>query len=1346
MKNAQENNPLDLISTTPALNTWKSVPSTPSQMEIWLQCYLGGKEAGKAYSESYSNRLTGKLDIECMFEAIKVIVNNHEAMRATFSDDGTQIRIADTIKLPYKYYDISLFDESEKQNYISKHTHGTGFYEFDLEAGPLYLIELLKIDEEDFLLTFSGHHIMFDGWSITLFFSHLGLVYGQLSKGDSVFLPEVHKLSDYVSKLKNYSSGPEYQINLDYWVKKLSNPIPQINLPVDFDRPAIKELRSSTLTYKASPGLMLQAKRFAVQNKVSMHLLLLSVYEIFLSHWTKNPDVVVGMPRAGQPVMGCSNLMGHSVFLLPDRVKVDPKLTIKEYLQERTREFSQLLEHGIVTFGELVQHLKLKRDSSRTPIFSTTFNNSIGQERKLKFGDLERQLIANPKSFGNFEILLHLFGTIDNPTYEWTYNQSLFRKETMEIVARKYDRLIKLIIEYPNFTISSVYRALDSFEKSEGLALDFSNDQVVKDEEKRSIPKVVELFEKASSIFADKVAVTTQDHGLTYSELNQKANQLAFLLKSKGVRPGDYVGIYLERSNATIISVMAILKSGAAYLPMDVEIPEDRIIFMLKDSGAKYYITDQPAFAYNSLIDRRLEISGLMEAITALPSENAPVPTGLDNPMYIIYTSGSTGNPKGVILTHKNLNYLINDPITDLNYSSADILLGVTSVSFDMATFEILLPYLFGATVFMLDKYQRKDPKLILEFIESKNVTKMFATPTHWQMMVNSGWKNSFQSLSAICAGEPLKKSLVDQLFPLTKEIFNMYGPTEATVFTVLNRLDPADTQVTIGKEVPGTTIYFVDDSGNQIDRTNVKGEIWIGGEAVGKGYLGLDDLTKERFIKNPFAASPEWIFKSGDLGFRLDNGEIQCDGRIDHQVKIRGHRIELGEIEQRILAFEQVANAVVDTDDSHGFLSLVAFVSVKEQYKKEIDAKEFVQTVRNGLSSQLPEYMVPLDFQFVDDFIQTTSGKIDRNKLPRKGMEYKTAESENSSNQESLDNYSEVEKRVYYQWISVLGSIKLGLDSDFFLSGGHSLLGVKLISQLEKEFNISLTLLILFQYPTIRSLSAYISSNSQNLTSDSLVLIKKGNPEKVLVFVHGVGLNPIEVNMIVSNMDEDQTIYGLQSPAVSGQSKPFNSIQKMASHYLMELEHAGIPEPYNLIGNSIGGVIVFEMCRQLVLAGKRPGFVGMIDTLANFYFQKPKNIAEGFTKTLKKMGFEFQFLFEDLPYYIKYRRKYLQEKLHYKKEGHLSGLAYRIAEIETINRDAWKNYNIEPLDIEITLFLAKRKTFYVEDSETLGWGKYTKSIERVIMPGDHASMLKPPHGIEFTRALQKKLNQYKTS
>jgi amino acid adenylation domain-containing protein len=1332
-------------SHLPEVRLLKTIPTTPSQMEIWLQCYLAGKEASMAYNESYAVNLFGELKASCLEEALRIVISKYEGMRAVFSHDGSQIIILKSIESPFRFHDISSYSEEEKNKFVENHSIETGFYEFNLEKGPLFIFELIKLSDSEHRLTMTAHHIVFDGWSMVLFYSQLGFVYGQLVEEKEVFLPVINELSDFSLKIHEFSESEQSRLNRDFWGEKLSNPIPRFDLPIDFERPPIRNFRSERLEYKASADLILKAKRFGVKHKISLHLLLQSIFELFLSQWSKSEDVIFGMPRAGQPVMKSTNMIGHCTFLLPIRAIINPDLTFEEYLIKRNEAFAEVLEHGIISFGELIQNLKIKRDLSRIPLLPVTFNISVGQERRIKFKGLEKLFEPNPKAFGNFEILIDLFGSIDNVTYEWTYNVSLFSEDTILAAAEKYDQLIQLLIEEPSLKLSSIKSLFAEVDLSK-LCVEEKpapNEEVTAGE--KTIAFVIEKFQESASVFPEKTAVVTNDNSIAYKELNNRSNQLAGLLKDKGVQPGDFVGVYLERSNATIISILAILKAGGAYLPIDVEIPKERAIYMLENSGAKFYFTDQPSFDNEVLEDKRLVFNKVLKDSIEYSFENNPVKTTLESPMYIIYTSGSTGNPKGVTLTHRNLNYFSKEAIRDLNFSSDDLVAGVTSVSFDVATLELLIPYMFGATVYMLDKYERKDPKQILSFLEAKGITKMFATPTHWQMMVNSGWSTPMTSLSVLSAGEPLKKSLVDQLSPLSNEIFNLYGPSETTVFSTLKKVDSSEKQITIGKEVPGTKIYFVDKSGNLIDKPNISGEIWIGGDSVGKSYLGLEELSEEKFIRNPFEEIPERLYKTGDLGFRLPNGEIQCEGRIDHQVKIRGHRIELGEIEQRILTSDKISNVVVGTDDSQGFTSLIGYISLKDDLDDSFDSQEFVENLREELLVGLPEYMVPSKFYIVDDFELTTSGKIDRKQLSK----IKTGNSELSNTYSSaelqIEEFSNVEQRVYDLWSKVLGDIKLDLDSNFFIVGGHSLLGVKLISLLEKEFTITLSLITLFQYPTVRSISRLIASKIKDSTSDSLVLIKKGSPHKVLCFVHAVGLNPIEVNMLVENMDEDQTIYGLQSPAISGNSKAFETIPEMAGHFITELDKSGIKEPYNLMGNSIGGLIVFEMAKQLIASNRRLGFIGMIDTVAQFYNNNPNNFSSGLERSMKKLGFELQFLFDDLPYYLQYRKKYFEEKWsNYKgnpKED--NDLLSRIREIELVNIEAWKCYKMEPLDIDITLFLAQRRTFFVEDFETLGWDNYTRSVEKFVMPGEHANMLKPPYGSEFTKVLQEKLNHF---
>ncbi|MDR7131774.1 amino acid adenylation domain-containing protein [Algoriphagus sp. 4150] len=1348
----------------------KVFPSTPSQMEIWLQCYLGGKEASMAYNESNSFRMYGDLMVDILKEAFQVIVSRHEGMRAVFTPDGRQIIVFQSLNTSIRTKDISTLSEEEQEEFLKEHSIQTGFYEFDLVKGPLYVLDLIKINELEHMVTFTGHHLIFDGWSMGLLAEELSSVYGQLCKSDAVAMPEPNKLSDYVLKNLRLTNSAEMARSRDFWVNNLSNPLPFLELPIDFERPKVRMLKAARVEHKAASGIMKKAKKYAASQHASLNVLLLSIFEIVLSKWTESRDVVIGMPRAGQPLLGCSNMIGHSVHLLPIRAKVDFDLTFEEYLTKRRIAFMEVLDHGTVSFGELIQSLQIKRDPSRIPLLPLTFNVEIGLEQGISFDSLKYRFISNPKAYSNFEIILNIFGSLNKSVFEWTYNESLFDKSSIHEIARIYDHLIQRLVECPTQKLSIVDELFEEVDLSglldnlhieltehssvqENGSIEKEADVIIREESSVSsnesenetdpaIPVVIAGLLESAVSFPDKIAIVTGENSLSYKILNTQSNQLAALLREKGVRPGDIVGVYMERSNATVVSIMGILKAGAAYMPIDVEVPAERVSYMLKNSNSKCYITDQPAFDNGELADIRLLYTDVIEMSAGFPTTDNPTKTPVNNPMYIIYTSGSTGNPKAVCLSRKNLDYFIDTVIVDLKFCAEDVVAAITSVSFDAATLETLIPYSFGATVHMLDKYQRRDPKEILRVFEEKKITKTIATPTHWQLIANSGWNTKIPSLTVMTIGEPLKKALVDHIAPLSKEIFNLYGPAETTVYSTFKKVSSSDSRITIGKAVPGTTVYLVDKSGSNITEPGVSGEIWIGGDGVGLGYLGLKELTAEKFVSNSFDQSPKNLYKTGDLGFWLDTGEIQCEGRIDHQVKIRGHRIELGEIEQRILGFDEVSNAVVDTDKSSDIVTLIGFVSIKKELRDFINLDAYADKLRERLLIGLPDYMVPTEYRFVEEFKLTTSGKIDRKQLP--GRQTQGVEKQVRVEKFAQD-LTPVEKTVYSIWKDLLGNSKLSLDDDFFLVGGHSLMGVKLISILEKKFHLSLSLLTLFQYPTVRSLSALIAKETTPTGTDSLVLIKNGSPDKVLCFVHGVGLNPIEINTLIKNMDEDQTIWGLQSPAISGNARPFESIPEMASHFIKELDEKGIKSPFNLIGNSIGGIIVFEMAKQLISANRKLGFISMIDTIGQFFHDEMPTVANKTVKLTKKLQFEFQFLLDDMPYYLRHRKNNLKEKWRNFKgiNSNENDLSKRIREIELINYKAWREYVMEPIDIELTLFLAKKKTFFVEDFKTLGWEKYTTNVVSITMPGEHANMLKPPHGIEFSRVLQQRLNLY---
>ncbi|MEB2782616.1 amino acid adenylation domain-containing protein [Algoriphagus sp. C2-6-M1] len=1331
----------DILITTPkSLDSFqisRVIPSTASQIEIWLSCQLGGKEANMAYNESMSIKLHGELEILYLKTAFHTVIQRHEGMRATFTPDGDQMIIFSSFHLPLRFRDITQLNEEKEIAFLKKHSLDTGVYEFDLVKGPLYVLELIKVREEEHILTFTGHHLIFDGWSCGLLLEEISMVYTQLKNGQSIQLPKEDKLSDFIVQHYRLTHCPEIEKTRSYWKNELSDPDPHFDLPIDFERPAVRKLKAKRLEVALPKSLLAKAKKFAVEKKVSSNLLLLSVFEVFLFEWTGQKDIIVGVPMAGQAILNKLNLIAHCVNLLPMRSRIDRNLTFEEYLQMRKSKFNDSLDHSLISFGALLQDLHIKRDTSRFPLIPITFNLSVTNSSSIKFEGLTSSLISNPKSYSNFEIIVDLFGNEEEIIVEWTYNESLFDESSIWEAAQKYNLLIEKIIDAPHEKLSG----LDSFFENTGLEtellLHHRSSNGISDERGNSKQSI----ETQAARFPEKIAITFKNESLDYATLNSRANQIAHYLINRGVKSGDYVGIYLERSCNLIVSILGVIKSGAACLPIDREIPIERAKYMVKDSEAKFLITDFFSLEWNDIYYKTLYINELNKVICGYSEENPSVEILPEDPIYTIYTSGSTGNPKGVILSHRNLIYFTNHTCKELGYTSDDSIAGVTSVSFDVSMMEMVIPFLLGATLHLVDRYDRKDPKQILALLKEKKITKMFATPTHWQMIVQSGWNERFSNLTVISGGEELKKSLAYSLNKYSKEVWNVYGPTETTIFATCKKVKPDDQEITLGKAVKGTEIYLVDENSKLISDSGLAGEIWISGEGVAKAYIGLEKLTQEKFSKNPFKNDNSRIYKTGDLGSWTPNGELNYLGRIDHQVKIRGYRVELGEIEQRLISFPEVENAVViNRKEAEGINNLVGCLLVKKEFGRTRLKADFIKQIQSDLSKVLPEYMVPSHFYFFEDFPLTTSGKIDRIALT--GLLDTQDDFSSNSNENSLLTADEL--KVFTIWKTVLRRDNFGIDDDFFLLGGHSLLGVRVVSKLETEFDVSLSLLTLFQFPTIRGLVVHINGLKEEDT-DSIVLIKKGSPHKVLCFVHGVGLNPVEINTLTRNMDEDQTIWGLQSPAVSGNHEPLESIEEMATFFINELDKQKINMPYNLIGNSIGGLIAFEMAKQLINKNRQVGFLGMIDTLAVHSQDPVLSFTQSMNIKISKLKFEFNFFWNDPLYYLKYRVRYLQE-MGRKKFGineEENALDYRIRKIEGINENAWINHKLTYLDIKITLFLAKRRTFFVKDFKTFGWGEFTEKVNTIEMPGEHANMLKPPYGSEFTKCLQRELNHY---
>lgn len=837
------------------------------------------------------------------------------------------------------------------------------------------------------------------------------------------------------------------------------------------------------------------------------------------------------------------------------------------------------------------------------------------------------------------------------------------------------------------------------------------------------------LIDKCAQVYSDRTAIKFNETSWPYKKLVDCANQFTRFLANAGIKKGDVIALAVDRSPEMIVSLLAILKSGATYVPLDPAYPKDRIEFMIEDSSASVLITSKKYQKYFNSGAKEILIEEAWPQFDQFDTDPFEPPISGDEAAYILYTSGSTGRPKGVIITHESLaNFLLSmQGIPGIGPD--DRLLAISTISFDIAGLELYLPLTVGAEIVLADSETAKDGWLLLELMKREKITIMQATPYTWRMLIAADWEE-FLPIKVITGGEPLTRELAEKLLPRCSELWNQYGPTETTVYST-QKLITSEKEITIGRPVDNTRVYILDESLN-IQPAGVAGEIFIGGAGVAKGYLNRPELTAEKFIDDPFSDRPgAKLYRTGDVGRLTPDGEIQYLGRSDHQVKIRGFRIELEEIEYALLKCNPVKEAVAIVNTATGEPCLVGYVvtaadSNEEQLKNEL---------KKTLSATLPDYMVPNDIIFVKSMPVTPNGKIDRNALPN------PAAQNTELKKTHVAPGTTTEKQLAEIWQNLMGIKQISIDSDFFALGGRSLLAVQIMTQVAKITGKRLPISTLLNNPTIAKLAAYINSDEVTNGWDSLVAIRQEGSKPPIYIIHGEGLNVLYFNDLAVNMDIDQPVYGLQARGLKGEEAP-EVMEEIAANYIREILEQNPDGPYFLAGYSFGGYVAIEMRKQLKAMGKDVKVIIFDSDAEKSEF---KSLGYLIPRKVKR----------NLPRIISFAKSTLTDpkgtweqslkKIHSKRALKQDSKEFygQIKKIQSKLRVALKNYTIQPFDDKVYLYKAKTCTHYVDDSEFLGWTKYAKKgVEICEVSGDHLSMLLPPNVEDFAVKLQQGINK----
>jgi amino acid adenylation domain-containing protein len=1035
------------------------VPTTEPQREVWLASRLE-PEASLAFNEAVSINLKGLLDVPALEGALQAIVDRHEALRATFSSDGESLFVAERTTLPIAFHDVSLLAPFESDSRIMAALNRIVTTPFDLEHGPLVRAELFRLAGDRHLLTIAAHHIVCDGWSFGVIVRDLAALYAQRI-GQGPGPADAGAFSNFALAEAAHAGTGAAREDEQYWLSRFAGPVPVLDLPTDHSRPRRRSFTSRREDRTLDPTEVTAIKRMGAAQGASFYATLLTAFAVLLRRIAGQDDVVIGMPSAGQAADGLDTLVGHCVNVLPLRTQVDDTATFAQLLGTVRNDLLDAFDHQRYTLGSLLARLSLTRDPSRLPLVNVLFNlDAQLDESTVTFPGLRFDVEAVPRAYENFELFVNAVQVDGGLRLECQYNADLFDAATIQGWLDAYAMLLRQAVLDPTV---------------EAVALPVVSDAVYRElaalqPAPTPFPELRlahEFFEQQVDRAPERSAVRHADRSLNYAALESRSNRVANALRERGIGHGDLVGLSLARGLDMVAAVLGVLKSGAGYVPLDPAFPADRLAFMAEDAAlAALVVDDNAALAFPFDPTRVLSLTSdeVVHASFERPERNRKAATP-DSVAYVIFTSGSTGRPKGVRVPHRAAANFLTSMQRVPGIAPDDRLVAVTTLSFDIAFMELMLPLTSGAEIVVAGRDDVRDGGQLRRLIEDVDATMMQATPAGWRLLVDAGWKGR-PAFRAVSGGEPLPVDLAEALLDRCGEVWNGYGPTETTVYSTYWRVSDPREGIYIGRPIANTTVHILDERGNHCP-LGVPGEIHIGGAGVTLGYLDRPQLTAERFVPDPWSETPDSrMYRTGDRGRWLANGMIEHLGRLDFQVKVRGYRIEPGEIESVLADTPEVARAVVIArEDRPGDVRLVAYIVARDGVTVSED------TLRSRLRSRLPDYMIPQHILLLDAIPLLPNGKIDRKALPPP-----IAHSVATSG-ERMAPRNDDERRVAAAMEAVLSLPDLDVRDDFFALGGHSLLAAQLTARLNREFEVTLSFRTLFDAPTIEQLAAAIGS-----------------------------------------------------------------------------------------------------------------------------------------------------------------------------------------------------------------------------------------------------------------------------
>jgi amino acid adenylation domain-containing protein len=1181
-------------------------PASFAQQSLW---FIDQLTPGKAtYNIDCALRIRGKLEIELLRRALEEVARRHETLRTRLVVVRGELQqvIEDQVNVRLPILDLSSIAggrerEAEAMQVAQKESQRA----FDLQQAPLFRGKLLRLSPLDHMLLFTMHHIISDAWSIGILIEEVSILYEAFSAGRPSPLPELPiQYADYSVWQRHCLEKGLLEPQLSYWKQQLAG-TSVLALPADRPRPAEQSQHGATRDFVIAADIARKLKKLAEDQGATLFMALLAAFQTQLYRYSGQTEIAVGTPVAGRRNSATEKLIGFFINTLVLRVDLSGAPSFLDLLQ-RTKEVTlEAYAHQDVPFEKLVEVLAPERNLGSTPLFQVmmTLQNAPVSDLRLGSAALSPFNIDNGTS--KFDLRLQIAEDGSGPLVgSVQYSTDLFDASSISRMTDHYQMLLIGIVANPNQSIALLH-LLTANERTQVLE-EWNRTE-------REIPAgtLVDLFTAQAQRTPDAMAVAHREEKLSYRELNERANQLAWRLRELGVGPESRVGLMVARSIEMVVGLLAVLKAGAAYVPLDPSSPVERLKHMMEDSEARLVLSSKSLAANVELEDRAVL---LMEAEEwrSYSKEELRIPIDPARLAYVIYTSGSTGRPKGVEVEHRQLMNYIWAIGEKLQIEPGMRLALVSTPAADLGYTMIFPSLCYGGCLDVIDADWVLDPGKLAEHFSRHPVDYLKIVPSHLRALLNSSEGSGLLPRRwLVLGGEASSWDFIQQVKEAGRNcrVLNHYGPTETTVGVLTYDTTQNDGRkqrngmVPVGRPLSNAKAYVLDSEFNPVG-VGITGEIHIGGAGVARGYWKRAELTAEKFVPDPYSVEPGGrMYRTGDLGRYLESGNIEFLGRKDQQVKIRGFRIELGEIEAALQEHEGVRQAVVIAqEDESGDKQLVAYLVAEEESGTSSNGSN--GSVRGGQGSnewrehllgKLPEYMVPSAYVELERLPLNPNGKLDRKKLPR-------AEQERTREEEYVGPRNETEETLCRLWEEVLRRERVGIHDNFFKTGGHSLRAVQLISRVRTVFAIDMPLAVLFSVPTVARMAEHITAlkGDERLGSEAspiLVNIQSHGMSAPFFCVHAIGGEVISFGELSQELGMEQPFYGLQSPPAHFFGKADITIGQLATLYNREIRSVQPNGPYMLGGWSMGGLVAWEMAQQLVKEGHTVGLLALIDT-----------------------------------------------------------------------------------------------------------------------------------------------------